>query len=457
MRSIWLIDGLVRTKKMPIHRNLYKNMIDFGKIRYPRQKKGKFNKPQCLVPSMKNLELMQKKAKSKSTGMLNPVSEKVAFQSASPNPSPKPSPFAQRNKTMKPIASIQPIMQTRSPIPSTINRSSPLRINPFALSFKQRMVEKTDIKERLRNLPSCTFKHNGRSLSKGQSLDFGGEQFYVIKALAKGGYGTIYTAKAKSTGEIYALKQEKPPNLWEFYVCLELKERIHNQQILPAFTTITHGLLTNDHSILATNYAPYGSLIEVFNKVRVETHRCCEELVVISVAHQILTIFQYLHEAKIIHADVKPENFLVIRDVGPHPYIQLIDFGVSIDMKLVQNEFPNFDGFRAASKKDLIIEMHENRPWSYQIDYFGIAGTIHVMLFGEHMKIRKDNIWKPKAAIKRYMNQRLWEKFFCELLNIVGEKPNVEEIIKILDGELKTPENHARDKFIEFNRILKSK
>lgn len=35
-------------------------------------------------------------------------------------------------------------------------------------------------------------------------------------------------------------------------------------------------------------------------------------------------------------------------------------------------------------------EMLEGRPWSYQTDIFCIAGTVHVMLFGEYMQtIRK--------------------------------------------------------------------
>lgn len=34
-------------------------------------------------------------------------------------------------------------------------------------------------------------------------------------------------------------------------------------------------------------------------------------------------------------------------------------------------------------------EMLEGRPWSYQTDIFCIAGTVHVMLFGEYMQVVK--------------------------------------------------------------------
>lgn len=34
-------------------------------------------------------------------------------------------------------------------------------------------------------------------------------------------------------------------------------------------------------------------------------------------------------------------------------------------------------------------EMLDRRPWSYQTDIFCIAGTVHVMLFGEYMQMTK--------------------------------------------------------------------
>lgn len=33
--------------------------------------------------------------------------------------------------------------------------------------------------------------------------------------------------------------------------------------------------------------------------------------------------------------------------------------------------------------------MLEGRPWSYQTDIFCIAGTVHVMLFGEYMQTNR--------------------------------------------------------------------
>lgn len=46
--------------------------------------------------------------------------------------------------------------------------------------------------------------------------------------------------------------------------------------------------------------------------------------------------------------------------------------------------------------------MREGRTWSYQTDLFCIAGTIHVMLFGEYMQVNKlGQTWEIKQKFPR--------------------------------------------------------
>lgn len=48
------------------------------------------------------------------------------------------------------------------------------------------------------------------------------------------------------------------------------------------------------------------------------------------------------------------------------------------------------------------VEMQEGRTWSYQTDLFCIAGTIHVMLFGEYMQVNKKfGQWEIKQKFPR--------------------------------------------------------
>ena len=83
------------------------------------------------------------------------------------------------------------------------------------------------------------------------------------------------------------------------------------------------------------------------------------------------------------------------------PSIQLIDFGRCVDL----NMFPRGKTFsHVFSKADMRSpEMLEGRPWSYQLDYFGIASTAYVLLSGSYMKVVKNKEGKnfPSGPMRR--------------------------------------------------------
>ena len=106
--------------------------------------------------------------------------------------------------------------------------------------------------------------------------------------------------------------------------------------MLPGFMQVEQALIGNYSSILASKYAPYGSLIEVCNKVKKVTNKNVDEYVAMVLTTQLLSIIDHLHACKIIHADIKPDNFVLMRKLGylsRVPAVQLIDFGVAIDME----------------------------------------------------------------------------------------------------------------------------
>lgn len=82
--------------------------------------------------------------------------------------------------------------------------------------------------------------------------------------------------------------------------------------------------------------------------------------------------------------------------------LQLIDFGRSIDMTL----FPENTTFNRVVTTDgfTTIEMKLGKPWTYQIDLYGVANCGHCLLFGDYMKVaERDGIWNITKAIPRYL------------------------------------------------------
>jgi len=164
------------------------------------------------------------------------------------------------------------------------------------------------------------------------------------------------------------------------------------------------------------------------------------ESLVMHFSSQILNIVSHLHSCNIIHADIKPDNFLLMTLPSAETYVpslRLIDFGCAIDMNL----FKEGTEFRKIIQTDgfTCTEMQENRPWSYQTDLFCVAGTIHVMLFGEFMQVNKKfGNWDIKLKFPRYLNKTVWSEVFSKLLNIKDKNslPDLRRMRSLINSEI---------------------
>jgi checkpoint serine/threonine-protein kinase len=115
--------------------------------------------------------------------------------------------------------------------------------------------------------------------------------------------------------------------------------------------------------------------------------------------------------------------------------------------------------FKQVSKTDgfTCTEMLEKKPWTFQTDLFGVAGSTHVMLFGKYMEVEKKILgWNIKTRLPRYFNRSVWENFFNTLLNIrdCREMPNLQALRYSLDETIAAKEKYVREKVVEFNSCL---
>lgn len=136
--------------------------------------------------------------------------------------------------------------------------------------------------------------------------------------------------------------------------------------------------------------------------------------------------------------------------------LQLIDFGVSIDLKLFKqgqtfNFVHNDNSFKCP-------EMREERPWTYQLDLYGLAGVLHVLLFGKYMDIEKKarGFWMHKTHTPRYINKNLWDEVFKTLLNIrdCNSMPNLQDLRALLKKEMEEKDKYVLRMVNEFNRAI---
>ena len=244
-----------------------------------------------------------------------------------------------------------------------------------------------------------------------------------------------------------ALKMEDPPTAWEFYIMRQAKRRLGVSRAAESIVSAYEFHLYKDECFLIEEFLDQGTLLDLVNIARADSSQAggvMDEILAMFFAIELLRTVEALHKNGILHGDLKADNILVrlgqladdkvwstrYRPDGTAGWaekgVALIDFGRGIDMKAFRPDV----GFIADWKTGPTdcAEMRELRPWTYQIDYFGLAGIMHSMLFGKYIDTVADNKgglpgaagnkkWRVKESLKRYWQTEIWGECFDLLLN----------------------------------------
>ncbi|VDM39063.1 unnamed protein product [Toxocara canis] len=261
----------------------------------------------------------------------------------------------------------------------------------------------------------------------GGNVVLGGESFMLEALIAEGGFAKIYKSVSED-GKTYAIKYEIPACRWEVYMCEALRLRLP-RSILSSVMMIRDAYVYTNASAIVYQYHPYGNLLDMVNAMSAD-HKSCSGLLVVYLAWQMARILQAVHDAKLIHADVKPDNFMIVASLNENSslddvmrqdcfVLKLIDWGRGIDMASLGDR--TFKG-RAGTEAFDCLEMLDGRPWTYQTDFFGFISTIHVLIFGKYMcthKNEKTGRFGITTVLKRRWPQRdVLQDIFDMCLNI---------------------------------------
>lgn len=262
------------------------------------------------------------------------------------------------------------------------------------------------------------------------TLNLGYESFQILQKVTEGGFGAVYLAIKEGGDEReMAIKVEKPTNCWEYDILITSASRLPQNRQDSIIQPIKLYAFA-DESFLVMPYGRFGTLIDLVN---VCGSTGLDELLVMFYAIELLHVVEDLHTAGIIHGDLKADNCLVrfkdcdewdknyLRDADggwSAKGICLIDFGRAIDMR-AHATGTEFVADWPSDTHDC-PEVQAGRPWSYEIDCFGIAAIVHTMLFGcyiETMPTAQGSRHAITRPLKRYWQTSIWQNLFDVLIN----------------------------------------
>ena len=217
---------------------------------------------------------------------------------------------------------------------------------------------------------------------------------YVIEAvLGYGGYGVVYRARHEELGHLVAIKEYLPADLsfrdrgtvfprstdWqEVYEdgkrrFLEEAKRIVQFTAEPGVVTCLDFFRANGTAYLVMEHVDGLPLADLL-KGREGSGRPLDEEELLSLVIPLLKTLSRLHEAGVLHRDVKPSNILVRRADGQP---MLIDFGAAKEGVALHSKSvaPYTEGYAALEQ----VGEGELGPWT---DIYGVGAVMWRIVAG---------------------------------------------------------------------------
>jgi len=247
--------------------------------------------------------------------------------------------------------------------------------------------------------------------------------FQIIESIGSGQFSLVFLAKRKrkTSQEPVAIKVEKEDNpITMIQYESKIMHYLNEQQCYHIPAVYWYGMFEGRPSLAMTYYS-----------FSLETYICKDEFPrepkePEKILCEIVKIMKSVHEAKVIHCDIKPANFMMKND-----QIYLVDFGLS---KIYVDE--NGENFADSydqqqflgTPKYISVYIHQGHSPSLRDD---IISCLYVYLFS-----KTKHLYWDKLPEKPLQNDDLPENHIHEFRNQERYKKKVELYKKIQDTHL---------------------
>jgi protein-serine/threonine kinase len=225
--------------------------------------------------------------------------------------------------------------------------------------------------------------------------------YEFFELIGKGAYGRVYKGKSRIHGGLVAIKiididnqdyQEMTrENLHQTIKEIDILQQLRDSKARPYVNIIEEARTVHNELWIVSEYASGGSV----NTLMKPTHAIKDpgpglpEKFIIPIARELALGLKYVHEAGVLHRDLKTNNVLILEDGR----VQLCDFGVSGTLEPQKSKRSTIVGTPAWMAPEMQVEwVKEADPrnplkpkeiqYGNEIDIWAYGCTIHEMASG---------------------------------------------------------------------------
>lgn len=208
-----------------------------------------------------------------------------------------------------------------------------------------------------------------------------GKVSYVIgKRMGSGGFGTVYAGEELPSHRKIAIKcipktRIADPRVKEKLISeVDIQKSLHNEHVVEFL-----GVFQDDNYVyILLELCPNGTVLDQLRK-----HMPFTEDQAANVARQVLLALVYLHENRVIHRDLKLQNFLLDENMN----VKIADFGLSAKLEDEDDKRMTICGTPSYLSPE-VLDHHEGQ--TYLVDVWALGVCTFLMLTGKQPFQSKD-------------------------------------------------------------------
>ncbi|KZM22183.1 ATP binding [Ascochyta rabiei] len=162
-------------------------------------------------------------------------------------------------------------------------------------------------------------------------------QYDFYELIGKGAYGRVFKGKSRNTGGLVAIKiididtvdyqEMTTKNLSETLKEIDILQQLRDSKARPYVNIIEEAKAVHNELWIISEYASGGSVATLMKPMAMLKNPGpgLPEKFIIPIARELALGLKYIHEAGVLHRDMKANNVLILEDGR----VQLCDFGVS--------------------------------------------------------------------------------------------------------------------------------